>query len=65
MGKHCRNCGKLMQLRHSTVARPGGYKCINRNCPESPLFRYKTVKGDIFRAVDRGLKVKTIVSNHD
>jgi hypothetical protein len=54
-----------MRFQHDTFARPGGYKCINRDCPESPLFRYKTVKGDIYRAVDRGVKVKTIVSNND
>lgn len=47
MSKHCRECGKLMQLRHATFARSGGYKCINRNCPESPIFRYQTLKGDL------------------
>jgi hypothetical protein len=58
MSRHCRECGKLMQLRHSTFAKPGGYKCINRNCPNSELFHYRNPRGKVFAAAYRAAKVK-------
>lgn len=61
MGRHCRECGKLMQLRHSTFRRPGGYKCINRKCPESDIFRYKTVNGDLMISHLRALKLQQVL----
>lgn len=47
MSRHCRECGKLMRLRHNTFKRSGGYKCINRNCPNSEGFRYKRPQNDL------------------
>lgn len=58
MTKHCRECGKTMQLRHGNFRRPGGYYCINRNCPNSEMFRYKNPKGKVFSAAYKAALVR-------
>jgi len=63
MTKHCRECGKLMQLQHSTFRRSGGYKCINRNCPNSEIFRYKNPDGEVFYAAYRAMKLKRYIND--
>jgi hypothetical protein len=58
MARHCKSCGKTMQLRHDTFARAGGYTCINRNCPNCPHFRYRNPEGKVLSAAFKAHKVK-------
>jgi len=62
MSRHCRECGKLMQLTHGGFARAGGYRCINRDCPESPVFRYKTLTGDLMMGNIKARRLLAVIA---
>lgn len=42
--RHCRACGGLLGVRG---------RCLNRACPESPLFPYAAVQADLYHGVRR------------
>lgn len=61
MVRHCENCGKSKRHYRSTFSRGGGYKCINRDCPESPLFRFQTIKGDIMHGTIKAIRLRRCI----
>jgi len=65
MTRHCRECGKTMRHKHGTFSRPGGYYCRNRNCPKSPLYRYRNPRGKVLSAAFKAAKVKAGLGLND
>jgi len=65
MSRHCRECGKLMQSSHGGFTHAGGYRCINKNCPNCPDYRYEYIERELWYHAYRATKLQQWIQNHD